>query len=206
MTTQVQHPLILKLDIAGNPHTWITYEQAAFYYAKELIAWTVGDHEYKIYGGNNRITATRSSMDLNTIIAVKGSMGHNHLHRAPTLTNKALFRRDQNICAYCGGEFSYENLTRDHIIPSSRGGRDIWTNVVAACGGCNKVKDDFLLEEINMQLLYVPYAPSRSEHLILMNRNILANQLDFLKAKLPAHSRLWDDKFKETIQNKKKQH
>lgn len=187
---ETQKPLILQLDIVGNPSRWISYEAAAYYSAKNLIAWTPSDDSYTIRGGTNRITATQSTMVLNTIIAIKGEMGDKHLFRVPSLTNKALFRRDQNLCAYCGIEFSQAKLTRDHIIPSSRNGKNVWTNVVTACGGCNKKKDNHTLEESGMKLLYVPYAPSRAEYLILMNRTILANQMSFLLSKVPSNSRL----------------
>lgn len=185
-----EHPLILQLDVAGNPCRWITYEDAAYYYAKDLVAWTMGDDGFTIYGGENRVTGKQSSMDMNTIIAVKGEIGDKGLFRTPTLTNRALFRRDQNICAYCGGEFGHDHLTRDHVIARSKGGPDKWTNVVTACSGCNKLKDDRSVEEAGMKLLYVPYAPNRAEYLILMNRTILADQMEFLMAKVSKDSRL----------------
>jgi hypothetical protein len=199
----IQHPLILQLDQAGNPSKWITYETAAYYIAKDLVAWTYGSEEYKIYGGKNRVTLSQSSMSINTIMAIKGKMGDKHIHRTPPLTNKALFRRDQQICAYCGTEFVMDKLTRDHIIPTSRNGKDIWTNVVTSCGSCNKRKDNHLLDEIKMDLLYVPYAPSKSEHLILSNRNILIDQMEFLMSKVGANSRLHQLDFKESITHKK---
>lgn len=186
----IEHPLILQLDVAGNPSRWITYEEAAYYKAKDLIAWTIGNDGYTIYGGKSRMTGDRSFMDLNTIIAVKGEMGDRHMHRIPVLTNRALFRRDHNICAYCATEFSHSDLTRDHVQPRSKGGPDKWTNVVSACGGCNKVKDDRTPEEAGMRLIYIPYAPNRAEYLILMNRNILADQMEFLLAKVGKQSRL----------------
>lgn len=185
-----EHPLILQLDMAGNPCRWMTYEDAAYYKAKDLIAWTIGDSDFTIYGGNNRLTGEQSSMDLNTIIAVKGEMGDKGVFRVPTLTNRALFRRDQHVCAYCGGLFTPDELTRDHVHPTSRGGKDIWQNVVTSCGGCNKFKDDRTPEEAGLKLLYVPYAPNRAEYLILMNRTILADQMDFLLARVTKNSRL----------------
>jgi HNH endonuclease len=185
-----EHPLILQLDIAGNPCRWMTYEDAAYYKAKDLIAWTVGTDEFTIYGGENAMTGRQSTMDLNTIIAVRGEIGDKGLFRVPTLTNRALFRRDQHVCAYCGGEFGHMELTRDHVMPTSRGGKDVWQNVVASCGGCNKVKDDRTPEEARMKLLYVPYAPNRAEYLILMNRTILADQMDFLLSRVTKDSRL----------------
>lgn len=201
-----EHPLILQLDIAGNPCRWMTYEDAAYYKAKDLIAWTAGGSDFTIYGGENAMTGLQSSMDLNTIIAVRGEIGDRGLFRVPTLTNRALFRRDQHICAYCGNEFSHLDLTRDHVMPTSRGGKDTWQNVVAACGGCNKVKDDRTPEEAGMKLLYVPYAPSRSEYLILMNRVILADQMEFLMKQVPANSHLHTPKFKEEIQHRRQKY
>lgn len=178
-----EHPLILQLDIAGNPCRWMSYEDAAYYKAKNLIAWTGGSSDFTIRGGTSRLTGEQSTMDLNTIIAVKGEVSKG-LFRTPSLTNRALFRRDQHICAFCGGEFGHDHLTRDHVMPVSRGGKDVWTNVVAACGSCNKFKDNRTPEEAGMKLLYVPYAPSRAEWLILMNRTILADQMEFLMAKV----------------------
>lgn len=185
-----EHPLILQLDMAGNPASWITYEEAAYYYAKDLVAWSPTEQGFTIYGGENRLSGETSQISMNTIIAVRGEISDRGLFRVPSLTNKALFRRDQNICAYCGQEFKPEVLTRDHVIPRSKNGPDKWTNVVTACGGCNKYKDDQTPEQAGLKLLYVPYAPNRAEYLILMNRNILADQMDFLKTMLPAHSRV----------------
>jgi len=147
MTT---HPLILQLDAGGNPHRWITYEDAAYYYSKDLVAWTPNEEGFTIYGGINRVSQSRSFMDMSTIIAIKGEVCGKHLHRPPTLTNRALFRRDQNLCAYCGHVFVYDELTRDHVKPKSRDGKDVWTNVVTSCGGCNKAKDNRTPEEANM--------------------------------------------------------
>ena len=184
------HPLILQLDVNGDPHRWIDFETAAYYYAKDLVAWTPAEDSFTIYGGTSRETCSRSFMDMNTIIAVKGEGNHKSSYRVPTLTNRALFRRDQHICAYCGKEFRVDKLTRDHIIPRSRNGKDTWSNVVTACGGCNRHKDARTPEEADMKLLYVPYVPNKSEYLILMNRNILADQMAFLMAKVGKNSRL----------------
>lgn len=73
------------------------------------------------------------------------------------LTQKNLFTRDGYTCQYCGRKKSQlklsEFLTRDHVIPTAKGGRDIWTNVVTCCNECNNKKSDYLMHEINMTLL-----------------------------------------------------
>ena len=131
-------------------------------------------------------------MTINTIVAIKGAVSAKRMelfNRTP-LTNRALFRRDHNLCAYCGETFTIAHLTRDHIVPRSKGGPDEWENVVTSCGKCNKIKDNKLLEDTNMELLYVPYAPNRAEFLILQNRRILADQMEFLLKRVPQESRL----------------
>lgn len=191
MSTEL--PLILSLDVAGSPHRWITYEEAAYYYAKDLVAWTVGSSDYTIWGGTSQMTGNRSFLTMNTIIAIKGQVlakTAHKAHRAPPLTNRALFRRDRHVCAFCGHSFAADLLTRDHVHPMSRGGKDAWTNVVASCKSCNTHKGDRTPEEAKMPLIYVPYAPDRCEYLILMNRRILTDQMEFLMKNVPDHSRL----------------
>lgn len=187
-----QLPNILQLDIAGNPTRWINYEDSAYYYAKDLVGWSMGEVDFTLYGGTSRMTGEQSTLKMNTIIAIRGKVNPRqfaHNNRVP-LTNRSLFRRDQHVCAYCGNIFSDGKLTRDHIIPSSRGGQNTWMNVVACCSHCNKVKDNKTPEEAGMQLLYVPYVPNRAEYLVLMNRKILADQMAFLLQRVPKESRL----------------
>lgn len=184
--------LILQLDVNGQPHKWISWQDAAVYHAKGLVAWSLGDTstETVIRGGDNRITGEQSIIRTASIIAVRGQSSGKRRHRPPTLNNRELFRRDQHVCAYCGKTFKESHLTRDHIIPRAKNGQDIWMNVVTACAHCNQKKDDKTLEEAGMQLLYAPYIPSRAEHLILANRNILADQMEFLLAFVDEKSRI----------------
>lgn len=186
---------ILTLDSQGQPNEWVSHQDAIVYHAKGLVAWQLGEGEGDVQfrGGNNRITGTMSQITTAPIIAVKGeASASKRANKAPSLTNTALFRRDGHLCAYCGKMFSDLRLTRDHVVPTSRGGIDRWANVVTACERCNHLKDDMLLQECGMELLYVPYAPNRAEALILENRNVLACQMSYLKSFLPEHSRVWD--------------
>ena len=71
--------------------------------------------------------------------------------RVPALTNEHLFLRDGHRCAYCGRHRrelgQRERLTRDHLVPRSKGGTDRWLNVVTACSSCNHQKNDRLVED-----------------------------------------------------------
>jgi len=185
-------PLVLQLDVAGNPHTWITHEKAAYYYTKDLVAWSMQAEDFTLHGGTSRMTGEQSTLTMDTIIAIKGKVNSKQLeqmNRVP-LTNDTLFRRDQHVCGYCGNTFASHELSRDHILPVSRGGPNTWMNVVTACHHCNKHKDDRTPEEAGMQLLFVPYVPNRAEYLILRNRRILADQMEFLMKQVPKESRL----------------
>lgn len=189
----VNVPLILTLDYHGVPHRWVTWQQACFYYAKNLVGWTLGDVAFTVHGGTSRITGERSSITGHSIIAIRGkAMAIKAFNQTPPLNNRELFRRDRHLCAYCGGEFSFLRLTRDHIRPVSRGGKDNWMNVVTACRHCNGMKRNRTPEESGVELLYAPYVPNKAEYLILTNRKILADQMEFLVQHVAANSRVFD--------------
>lgn len=80
-----------------------------------------------------------------------------------TVSNTFLFARDQATCQYCGRskeELGHrEFLTRDHVVPVSRGGENSWENCVTACRRCNARKADRTPEEAGMRLLHPPTEP-----------------------------------------------
>lgn len=183
--------LILTLDSGGNPVRWSTWEEGICYKVKNLIAWSMGDEDV-YFGGTSRMTGTQSTMSLPSIISIKNLNKVND--RPVALTNRNLFGRDKYICAYCGKTYATHSalLTRDHVVPVSRGGKNEWTNVVTSCKKCNNYKDNKFLHEVHMELIYLPYKPVRAEGLILANHRILADQMEFLKARLPKHSRVFN--------------
>ncbi len=87
--------------------------------------------------------------------------------RVAVLTNAHLFLRDGHRCAYCGRHRrelgGQERLTRDHLQPRSKGGRDEWLNVVTACSSCNHQKDDRLAEDHSRRSRITPWVPTRGE-------------------------------------------
>jgi 5-methylcytosine-specific restriction endonuclease McrA len=85
---------------------------------------------------------------------------YKHIPYKGVLLNRAnLFRRDRGQCQYCG---STKQLTIDHVIPRSKGGKTIWTNLVTACNRCNVFKGDKTLEQVGMLLRTEPFVPSLS--------------------------------------------
>lgn len=174
-------PTILKLDAGGLPVGWIRWQTAVTLYARERVCWEAGEERFSIAGGINARTGERSHFDIGSIIAV-ADRSKRYTQGVPLLTNRTLFQRDQNLCLYCGREFGVSQLTRDHIMPASRGGGTTWENCVTACRACNQAKDARTPEEAGMKLLAVPYTPNLAEYLILQNRKILADQMEFLRA------------------------
>jgi len=180
---------ILALDSTGLPRKWVSDETAILYHAKEMVVWSLGQTVVEYRGGYSN-AGKRSCLSTASIIAVRGQDYRLRKQGPVALTNKTLFGRDRHVCAYCGSLFSPSKLSREHIVPVSKGGTDTWTNVVTACLRCNAKKGNKTLEQVKLQLLYIPYVPNHYERLILENRNILADQMDYLLAGVPQHSRL----------------
>lgn len=175
---------ILRLNKAGVPVSWLTREETATLLVKDQVIWSLGDTVMEIRGGFNR-GGVQSILKLPSIVACDGKV-HNDYYDPP-LENKFLFRRDKNICLYCGGAFAWEHLSRDHVQPISKGGLDVWTNVVTSCRRCNNRKADRNPEQARMELLAVPFVPNQYEFLYLSNRNVLVDQMEFLSARFSNH-------------------
>jgi 5-methylcytosine-specific restriction endonuclease McrA len=85
-------------------------------------------------------------------IDVQGRQGRSSAKRSRILA------RDRHRCQYCGMKGGPFELTIDHIIPRSRGGRTAAENLCAACFTCNQRKGDRTPEEARMPLLSNPAA------------------------------------------------
>ncbi|MFO1327087.1 MAG: HNH endonuclease [Rubrivivax sp.] len=181
---------VLQLDVSGRPQAWIAPREAAVLYASDAVAWTLGQACRVLRGGIQRATGLQSRIEVHPIIAVRGAIPSKAWRQVPSLANGKLFARDRHVCAYCGGRFPFDELTREHIVPVSRGGTDSWMNCITACRACNGRKGNRMPEEAHMSLLYLPYVPSLHEDMILRGRRILSDQMDFLLASVPRSSRL----------------
>jgi 5-methylcytosine-specific restriction endonuclease McrA len=188
---------VLRTDVAGMPLEWIDYRSAASLYHADQVAYSCGSPIYVLRGGYNACTGRRSTIEVSSIIATLGdtyAQERNSERYTPPLNNRTLFRRDANVCMYCGERFFTSELTRDHVQPISRGGSDIWTNVVTACRRCNNHKGGRTPEQANMQLVAVPFKPTYAEYIYLKGRRVLADQMQYLLThfprKSPLHARL----------------
>jgi len=181
---------VLALDVSGVPRQWISHDDAITYHAKDAVAWSMGEIVAKYRGGMQN-SGDQSYIETSSIIAVKGHGFNPYKHANVALTNRTLFGRDRQVCAYCGKHHAnYHHLSRDHIVPKFLGGQNTWMNVVTACKDCNSKKGHKTLKEARMELLYAPYVPNHYENMILQHRTILADQMDYLLAGVPKHSRI----------------
>ncbi len=78
-------------------------------------------------------------------------------YKGVMMTRQNIFKRDGHRCVYCG---THEELTLDHVLPKSRGGRTSWDNLATACKRCNTRKGDCTPEEASMPMRQRPFKPS----------------------------------------------
>lgn len=180
---------ILRLNASGMPLEWLSWQEAVVLYARDVVVWSIGDQVRTVLGGWNRHTGAQSEISLPSIIASAGERFAKPRTTYP-LTNRTLFARDGYLCMYCGKDFPEHQLTRDHILPRSRGGKDHWMNVVAACRRCNQHKGHRTIEASGLELIATPYRPNQAEYLALVNsKRILADQMEFLSGQFSKNYR-----------------
>ena len=103
-------------------------------------------------------------MRLPSVLALKEYIPAN---RSPAFTRFNVFLRDRWQCQYCHDVFKTNELTFDHVIPRSKGGRTTWDNIVTACQVCNMRKGNHLPVDVGMFPHHEPYEP----HIKQLQRN-----------------------------------
>ena len=97
------------------------------------------------------------SMKLPSVIALKSYIKPKS---NPNFTRFNVFLRDKFMCQYCG---SNSELTFDHLLPRSKGGKTDWNNVVTACSSCNVQKGGRFYDNSEISLQQIPYQPSTED-------------------------------------------
>ena len=130
------------------------------YYPLSLWSWqdsikSVFLDRVNIVSNYDRIIRSPSlNMRLPSVIALKSFIKP---QSNPSFTRFNVFLRDRFSCQYCG---SKQELTFDHLLPRSKGGKTNWDNVVTACSTCNVKKGGRLYPVSGMRLLQKPYRPT----------------------------------------------
>ena len=130
------------------------------YYPLSLWSWqdsvkSVFLDRVTIINNYDRVIRSPSfNMRLPSVIALKSFI---RPRVNPNFTRFNVFLRDRFSCQYCG---SGEELTFDHLLPRSKGGKTKWDNVVTACSTCNVKKGGRLLKNSEMTINQEPFQPS----------------------------------------------
>ena len=184
---------VLRTDVSGMPLEWIDYRDAVRLHFMGQVAYAFGQQLFRLRGGTNASTGRRTVVEVSSIIA---TLGHSHnpgnvrVGYVPPLNNETLFKRDAHICMYCGLRFLSNQLSRDHVTPLSRGGRDAWNNVVTACRSCNNLKAWRTPEQAKLQLIAIPFTPSYAEYIYLKGVACWPTEMEYLRAHFPRSSPL----------------
>src|SRR5438132_1848987 len=106
---------------------------------------------------DQKVHSPSFEMHLPSVVSLKQYVTQD---RPPAFTRFNLFLRDSFACQYCGRA---EDLTFDHVIPRSRGGRTTWENIVTACAPCNLTKGGRTPREAGLAPRRPPHRPTMYE-------------------------------------------
>ena len=117
---------------------------------------------------NTKINSPSKTFELPAVIALKSIVKFRFTTVACNRQN--IIWRDNNQCQYCANYFPVYKLTMDHVVPKSRGGKNTWNNLVAACKKCNQKKGSRTIKESGMIPLKKPIRP-KANILRTVNKN-----------------------------------
>ena len=133
-----------------------TYEPLQFCNAKRALVMVLTGRAEQLECDGYKVRTPSMIIPLPTVIRVL-----NRVKRTPrksvAFSKKNILRRDNYTCQYCGE--MEKNLTVDHIMPKSRGGKTVWNNVVVACKPCNLKKGNRTMVEAGLKLHKKPSKP-----------------------------------------------
>lgn len=158
MSTMIHKP-VLVLNASFEPLNICLAWRAMKLVVKGRAKIEVGHEDKLFYSGKMWDEKTGELVTIDFFLpSVIRLLEYRHIPIRTQIVSKTnIFNRDHNTCMYCGNKFSKAELTLDHVIPSSRGGKSTWENLVAACMPCNRRKGDKMLHELKgMKLIRQP--------------------------------------------------
>lgn len=147
--------LILNADfrpLSYYPLSLLSWQDAIRAICREAV-FVVSEYERVVH-------SPTQEMRLPSVLALKQYVP---VKERPAFTRFNVFLRDRWTCQYCGHPFKTQELTFDHVIPRSRGGRTTWDNIVAACHDCNFLKGSRMSHECGMFPMMEPRQPTMYE-------------------------------------------
>ena len=104
-----------------------------------------------------RVRSAKASFGMPAVVRLTEAF-RRHKKRVK-FSKQNVYARDHWKCLYCGQRFDVGELTYDHVLPRSRGGRTCWENIVTSCKECNARKADRTPQEAGMRLSKIPERP-----------------------------------------------
>ena len=80
--------------------------------------------------------------------------------RYQPFTRRNIYTRDEGKCQYCRKKITIREMSWDHVMPRSKGGKSNWKNIVCCCPECNRKKSSKTLHEAKMTLIRKPFSPT----------------------------------------------
>ena len=152
----------LKLDCTYRPIGIIPWQHAI------CLIFSEKARIVEVY--DTAIHSASQNFDMPAVIALNRYVQYRRHNLRCTRVN--VFWRDNHTCQYCGGSFIPDFLTMDHVIPKSKSGKKIWTNIVTACKTCNQIKKDRTPKEAGMSLIKKPAEPTVDD-IIKISRHVI---------------------------------
>jgi 5-methylcytosine-specific restriction endonuclease McrA len=136
-----------------------TYEPLkVVHWQKAITLWCQGKVEI-IASHDREIRAVSFSVRLPSVIRLLRYVRIKKRFDYVPFSRANIYARDGYTCQYCGDQFPTQELTFDHVVPVSQGGRKDWENIVTCCVGCNRRKGGRTPEEARMRLIKPPRRP-----------------------------------------------
>lgn len=133
---------------------------------RAITLWCQGKVEI-VQEYDREVRSVRMSFKMPSVVRLLRFVKLKRSSDAVPFTRANIYARDAFTCQYCAESFASEDLTFDHVVPASRGGRRSWDNIVTACVGCNRKKDARTPDEAGLVLLRAPRRPKSSPFLRL---------------------------------------
>ncbi len=144
------HAAVLFLDTAYRPLRIESWQRA-------IADVMLGKLEVIEYSADRTIQGVGRTYPMPSVVRVVRHFKRDRIRLKFSRLN--IYARDRFECQYCGARKATEDLTFDHVMPRSRGGRTCWENIVTACRDCNGEKADRTPAEADMRLRSTPKKP-----------------------------------------------
>ena len=140
----------LVLDQSYQPHRIVSWQKAItlLYVGKAEVL-----EEYE-----DIVRSVSLAMRMPSVVRLSRHAGRRK--RTLKFSRINVMMRDDFSCQYCGEQKTMRELTYDHVLPKTRGGKTTWENIVTACRHCNSRKADRTPEEAGMALRKKPKQPT----------------------------------------------